>query len=55
MQVILEMYNVVRIRPKGGGTEERCSFGDTTVHVKVNLCFAILNFFFQLGYFILIS
>ncbi len=55
MQVMLEVYNVVRIRPKGCGTEERSGFGDTTVRVKVNLCFAILNLFLQASYFILIS
>ncbi|MFN6456050.1 MAG: hypothetical protein RM022_028185 [Nostoc sp. EfeVER01] len=55
MQVMLEVYNVVRIRPKEGGTEEHSGFGDTTVRVKVKSCFAILNLFFQASYFILIS
>lgn len=36
LQVIPEVYNVVRTKPKGGSTQESSGFGDLTVRVKVN-------------------
>lgn len=36
LQIIPEVYNIVRTTPKGGRTEERSGFGDVTVRVKVN-------------------
>lgn len=36
LQIIPEVYNVVRTTPKGGSTKERSGFGDITVRVKVN-------------------
>ncbi|WP_154656039.1 transporter [Fortiea contorta] len=36
LQIIPEVYNVVRTTPENGSTEERSGFGDITVRVKVN-------------------
>lgn len=36
LQIIPEVNNVVRTKPKGGSTEERSGFGDVTVRMKVN-------------------
>lgn len=36
LQIIPEVYNIVRTTPKGGSREEASGFGDVTVRVKVN-------------------
>ena len=36
LQIIPEVYNVVRVTPRGGRTEERSGFGDLTVRMKIN-------------------
>lgn len=36
LQIIPEVYNIVRTTPKGGSHEEASGFGDITVRVKVN-------------------
>ena len=36
LQIIPEVYNVVRTTPKGSPTQERSGFGDLTVRMKIN-------------------
>lgn len=36
LQIIPEVYNIVRTKPNGGRREERSGFGDLTARIKVN-------------------
>lgn len=36
LQIIPEVYNIVRTTPRGGRTEENSGFGDITIRVKAN-------------------